>query len=100
VADGASVGDLTALAEALARTAAGLQQHIEDRAQEFAAPQIAASKAAIADAVIAAGIERRRLEDLVAELRRQLEVQLGMVARYRGWLDMHGINLLTGEKRT
>jgi hypothetical protein len=69
--------DLTALAANLAATAGHLAEHIERRAQEIAEPQILAAQLAAKTQLDRQardhGFEQQRKDDLVAELRRQLE---------------------------
>lgn len=61
----------------------GLQAHIDQRAQELAQPLIAEAHAAAFDDVKAAQAAQQRAEDLVTELRRQLEYADRHVKNYR-----------------
>ncbi len=71
------MADLEALADRLAATAASLDAHIERRAWELAEPQIRAVKASaeaqLAEARHEAAFQKQRDDDLIAELRRQLD---------------------------
>lgn len=72
--------DLDALASRLADTTANLDTYIAERAEAIAAPKIAEIQSAAAARLAEQQIDyERRLEratDLVAELRRQLDIQL------------------------
>lgn len=69
--------DLEAVAASLAETAANLDAHIQRRAQEIASPRIADIEYKAYEQVSRAGTrhahETRRKDDLIAELRRQLD---------------------------
>ncbi len=74
------MSDTETLARDLRETAANLSAYIEQRAQEIAGPRIAAAEQAaaerVADVEDGAAVASRRYKDLIAELRRQLDVQL------------------------
>lgn len=81
----ASETSLCAVGAALAATAASLEDHIARRADEVAEPRIRFERER-ADQMIAtvrheAFLDRQRKDDLVAELRRQLDVQVKAAAR-------------------
>lgn len=71
------MADLEALAESLSATAASLDAHIERRAREIAGPQIDAARQDGARIVAEQRAEmegmRERKDDLIRELRRQLD---------------------------
>lgn len=72
--------DLNALAACLAATAASIEEHIERRAQQIAEPQILAArldaKTRIDRQRRDVEFERQHKDDLIAELRRQLDAQV------------------------
>ena len=61
------------LAQALREVTANLDAYIERRAQELATPHIEAAEREIREVRRQAASEKQRLDDLVAELRRQVE---------------------------
>jgi hypothetical protein len=77
--------DLTALAASLAATAASLEGHIERRAREIAEPQIIAAqlwaKTRMDEQDRETRFENQRKDDLIAELRRQLDAQVRQAER-------------------
>lgn len=77
--------DATALAASLAATAAALEEHINRRAQEIAEPQILAAQAHAKTQMDTQDRETRfetqRKDDLITELRRQLNAQVKQVDR-------------------
>jgi phage shock protein A len=72
--------DLAALAASLNDTTLNLAEHIEQRAREIAEPQIHAAQFHAAGRIENVGREaaadRQRRDDLIAELRRQLDAQV------------------------
>lgn len=89
-----------ALAETLLDTVRELERHIADRAAKLAEQQVGEARAAF-DRDLAAVREQthwdqRRLEDLNAELRRQLDAQVRQVDRHRDLLSQNGIDPRTG----
>jgi hypothetical protein len=89
-----------ALAGTLLDTVRELERHIAERADKLAAQQIDAARTDF-DRDLAAVREQthwdqRRLEDLNAELRRQLDAQVRQVDRHRGLLSQNGIDPRTG----
>lgn len=77
--------DLTALAATLADTARHLDGHIERRAQEIADPAIADAEFKAFEQMSALGTrharEQQRKDDLITELRRQLDAQIRTAER-------------------
>ena len=71
------MADLDALADRLAATVADLQAYIEARANEIAGPLITATQekatGQVAEVEHAAAFQKQRDDDLIAELRRQLD---------------------------
>jgi hypothetical protein len=88
------------LAATLFDTVKALQQHINERAEEVAAPRIEEAERHCRETVDSLTrsqtAEVQRLSDLIAELRRQLEFCDRRAERYAGWLRAAGINPLTG----
>lgn len=88
------------LASTLFDTVKALQRHINERAEEIAAPQIEALERhyqeIVEDLTQDQVVEVRRLNDLIDELRRQLAACDKRAERYAGWLREHGISPLTG----
>lgn len=77
--------DLNALAASLADTARDMDVHIERRARQITDPQITAIQAAAKGQLDRQardhGFEQQRKDDLIAELRRQLDAQIKQVDR-------------------
>jgi hypothetical protein len=88
------------LGTTLRGTIKDLQQHIEERAQEIAAPQVADARnqaqAAVTDLGQQHQRDRQRWADLETEFRRQLDARDRRCEQYRQWLVEAGINPLTG----
>lgn len=93
-----------ALAETLLDTVRELERHIGDRADVLAAERVDAARAGFERDLAAqeekARWEQQRLEDLNAELRRQLDAQLAQVDRTRNLLTENGIDPRTGLANT
>jgi hypothetical protein len=80
-----SDADLNALAASLAETAASIEAHIERRAAEIAEPQVMAAQVVASNQIEKQRREHesedQRKDDLIRELRRQLDAAVRSVER-------------------
>lgn len=90
------------LAGVLRDTVRDLSRHVAERAEEIAAPRIAAAECdrddTVASLARAHAAERQRLEDVIKELRRMVDARDTQLDRACRTMREHGINPLTGLK--